>query len=155
MLGGRGGIGSLASNAPDRGPGSPARIFEVDVADFLDTGRGKPSSSSSSSSSLGISRLMEPLFSLSLAALTPAWSLIRARVVLMADFQRARGLKLSRRPGKSVSVDGAWMVSHCKSRQCRVARIGSRIRTWSARAPAAVGRLVGSGFSNDLIKFLA
>ena len=57
---------------------------------------------------------MEPLDPLSLAALAPAWSLMIARVELIADFQRARGLKFSRRPGRSVSVDGVWMVSHCE-----------------------------------------
>jgi len=100
----------LLDNAASCGPVSPARILEVDVPDFLDVGRGKPSSSSSSS--LGISRLIEPLDPLILEALAPAWSLRRARVELMADFQRARGLKFSRKPGKSVSVDGVWMVSH-------------------------------------------
>ena len=110
LLGGSGGVGSLAFKAPDRGPVSPARIFEVDVLDFLDVGRGKPSSSSSSS--LGISRLMGPLHPSGLEALRPAWSLMIARVELMADFQRARGLKFSRRPGRSVSVDGVWIVSH-------------------------------------------
>lgn len=93
--------------APNGGPVSPARSFEVDVLDFLDAGRGKLSSSSSSS--LGISRLIG---SLSLGVWTPAWSRMRARVELMADFQRARGLKFSRRPGRSVSVDGVWIVTH-------------------------------------------
>ena len=108
---GSGGVGSFAFKAPNGGPVSPARIFEVEVLDFLDAGRGKPSSSSSSS--LGISRLTEPLNPLVLEeVLAPAWSLMRARVELMADFQRARGLKFSRRPGRSVSVDGVWIVSH-------------------------------------------
>ena len=112
MLEGSGGVGSFAFRVPNCGPTPSARIFEVDVLDFLDAGRGKLSSSSSSS--LGISRLMEPLDSLSFEALAPALSLMRARVELMADFQRARGLKFSRRPGRSVSVDGVWMVSHCE-----------------------------------------
>jgi hypothetical protein len=97
--GGQGSAVSKASNC------DPAPTF-FGVLDFL--GKGKPSSSSSSSS-LGISRLMEPL---SLEALAPEWNLMRARVEVMADFQRARGLKFSRRPGRSVSVDGVWMVSH-------------------------------------------
>ena len=107
----------MAFKAPNGGPVSPAKIFEVDVLDFLDAGSGKPSSSSSSS--LGISRLMGFVDPLSLEALAPAWSLMRARVELMADFQRARGLKFSRRPGRSVSVDGVWMVSHCEKCELR------------------------------------
>ena len=112
LLEGRGGVGSSAFKAPNCGPVSPAGVFEVDVVDFLEAGRGKPPSSSSSS--LGISRLMGPLGPLSLEAVAPAWSLMRARVELIADFQRARGLKFSRRPGRSVSVDGVWIVSHCE-----------------------------------------
>src|SRR6266478_1216228 len=81
FLEGREWVGSLAFRAPNCGPVSPTGIFEVDVLDFFDVGRGKPPSSSSSS--LGISRLMGPLDSLSLEALTPAWSLMRARVELM------------------------------------------------------------------------
>ena len=72
---------------------------------------------------------MGPLDSLSLEALTPAWSLMRARVELMADFQRARGLKFSRRPGRSVSVDGVWMVSHYEQRKLRGGRVLGRART--------------------------
>ena len=68
---------------------------------------------------------MEPLVPLSFAALAPAWSLTRARVELMADFQRARGLKFSRRPGKSVSVDGVWIVSHCDLRQFHGGQMGN------------------------------
>ena len=127
MLEGSGGIGSSAFKAPNRGPAPSARIFEVDVFDFLDVGRGKPSSSSSSS--LGISRLIEPPGPLTFEALAPAWSLMRARVELIADFQRARGLKFSRRPGRSVSVDGVWMVSHCEWCQHCGGHTGSRIRT--------------------------
>jgi hypothetical protein len=112
LLGGSGGVGSLAFRAPNRSPSPSARIFEVDVFDFLDAGRGKPSSSSSSS--LGISRVTGPLGPSSLEALALALSLMSARVELMADFHRARGLKFSRRPGRSVSVDGLWMVSHCE-----------------------------------------
>ena len=129
----------MAFMAPNGGPVSPARIFEVDVLDFLDAGRGKPSSSSSSS--LGISRLTGPLDPLSLEALAPAWSLMRARVELMADFQRARGLKFSRRPGRSVSVDGVWMVSHYGWCEFRGGLSLNGVRTWAERAPAAVGRL--------------
>ena len=107
---GSGEVGSFAFETSEGDPFSPARSFEVEVLDFLEAGRGKPPSSSSSS--LGISGLIGPRVPLSLAALTPAWSLTRARVELMADLQRARGLKFSRRPGRSVSVDGVWIVSH-------------------------------------------
>ena len=140
----------------DRGVVSPARGFGARVLDFLEVGRGKTSSSSSSSSSsLGISGLMEPLGPLSFVALEPAWSLTRARVELMADFQRARGLKFSRKPGRSVSADGVWTVSHYGSHQFHGGQIGKRTRTLSARAAVAVGRKVGSGFSKYLIKLLA
>lgn len=111
------------------GPVSPARSFEVDVFDFLDVGRGK-TSSSSSSSSLGISGLTrEALAPLSFAALRPALSLMIARVELMADLQRARGLKFSRSPGKSVSVDGVWIVSHYESCEFHGGQAENRIRT--------------------------
>ena len=140
----------MAFKAPNGGPFSPARTFEVDVLDFLGAGRGKPSSSS-----LGISRLTELLDSLSLEPLAPAWSLMRARVELIADFQRARGLKLSRRPGRSVSVDGVWMVSHYESCEIRGGRSLNGVRTWAESAPVAVGLFEGSGLSNSLIKCLA
>ena len=143
----------MAFKAPNGGPFSPVRTFEVDVLDFLGAGRGKPSSSSSSS--LGISRLTELLDSLSLEALAPAWSLMRARVELIADFQRARGLKLSRRPGRSVSVDGVWMVSHYECCEIRGGRSLNGVRTWAESAPVAVGLFEGSGLSNSLIKSLA
>jgi hypothetical protein len=69
---------------------------------------------------------MEPL---SLEALAPEWNLMRARVEVMADFQRARGLKFSRRPGRSVSVDGVWMVSHYEWCELRGYQILNRVRT--------------------------
>jgi hypothetical protein len=122
-----GGVGETDSLV-DCGSVSPARSLEVDVLDFLEAGRGK-ASSSSSSSSLGISVLRAPLAPLDFAAVTPAWSLRRARVELIAVLQRARGLKFSRRPGKSVSVDGVWMVSHYKRRQFHGGRVENRTPT--------------------------
>lgn len=69
--------------------------------------RSESSASSSSSSSLSASSFSHPPLDF---VLEP--SRTKARVDRMADFQRALGSKLSRRPDKSSSFDGVCVVSH-------------------------------------------